>query len=94
MGDIFSEFFGGGIRTSQKRRGRDISIDIEISFSESIFGVDRKILVKKKILCEECRGDGAKKGTEMKICSVCNGSGKIHESKGQFWNNNSHCCMQ
>jgi curved DNA-binding protein len=40
LGDIFSEFFGGGRRV---RRGRDVSIDITISFKDSIFGLDRKI---------------------------------------------------
>jgi curved DNA-binding protein len=40
LGDIFGEFFGGGRR---QRRGRDISLDIEISFKESIFGLTRKI---------------------------------------------------
>ncbi|TSD02731.1 MAG: molecular chaperone DnaJ [Parcubacteria group bacterium Athens0714_16] len=92
LGDIFSEFFGGGAgtRTSQKRRGRDISIDIEISFSESIFGVDRKVLIKKKVLCDECNGSGAKNGVEMKTCSACNGSGKIHESKRSIFGTITH----
>lgn len=40
LGDIFGEFFGGGRRV---RRGRDVSLDIEISFKDSIFGLDRKI---------------------------------------------------
>src|SRR3990167_5746015 len=39
LGDIFGEVFGGGQR--QARRGRDISIDIELSFRESIFGAER-----------------------------------------------------
>ena len=38
--DIFSEFediFGG--RRARARRGRDISLDVEISFRESVFGI-------------------------------------------------------
>src|SRR5258708_5342757 len=34
LGDIFGEFFGGNQR--QARRGRDISIDIELPFKEAI----------------------------------------------------------
>ena len=41
----FSDVFGGGGRRS--RRGRDISIDIELSFKESIFGLTRKVLLTK-----------------------------------------------
>jgi len=40
LGDILGDFFGGGRRV---RRGRDVSLDIEITFKESIFGLDRKI---------------------------------------------------
>src|SRR5258708_284623 len=35
IGDIFSEFFTGQAR-GQARRGRDISIDLEVSFEESV----------------------------------------------------------
>jgi molecular chaperone DnaJ len=79
LGDIFGEMFGGG----QKRqaRGRDISIDIELSFEESIFGTKRSVLVSKMNTCTECSGSGAKKGTEMITCTTCNGNGKIRETR-------------
>jgi len=80
LGDIFGDIFGGGGRGKVKR-GRDISIDLEIPFSESVFGTDRKILVSKTMLCDECRGTGGKTGTKMKKCDTCNGQGKIHEAK-------------
>ena len=46
LNDIFSEFFGGGARI---RRGRDISIDIELTFKESIFGTTKKVMVNKPL---------------------------------------------
>lgn len=85
FGDIFSEFgdiFGTRSRT---RRGRDISIDIEISFKESVFGTDRKILLTKQSRCSTCGGSGAHKGSEMITCKTCNGAGKIHETKSTFF---------
>lgn len=86
LGDIFGDIFGNGARrTSQARRGSDISVDIEISFEESIFGTDRKILLNKTSLCNECSGSGAKKGTSLKKCEVCNGQGKVHETKKTFF---------
>lgn len=79
LGDIFGEFFGG--RRREAKRGRDISIDIELSFEESIFGTERNILLNKVSVCSTCDGTGGKKGTEMQECKQCNGKGKIRELK-------------
>ena len=80
LGDIFGEFFGGG-RKSRAKRGRDISIDIELAFEEAVFGVERTILLNKVSVCHVCDGTGGKKGTEMITCQTCNGKGKIREMK-------------
>lgn len=86
LNDIFSDFFGGGGRP-QARRGRDISTEIQISFSDSIFGMDRKILITKTSNCLTCKGSGAKAGSKMETCKHCNGQGKIHESKRTIFGN-------
>jgi molecular chaperone DnaJ len=83
IGDIFSDFFGGGERRKQKR-GRDVSVDIEISFAESIFGTERKIIIKKTSFCEKCSGSGGEAGTPLVDCRACNGRGKIRETKRVF----------
>ncbi len=82
MNDIFGDFFGGG--SSRQARGRDISIDIELEFKESIFGTTRKVLLNKNSVCKECDGSGAKTGTEMTSCSTCNGQGRIRETRNSF----------
>lgn len=81
FGDIFSEFFGGKGRS---RRGRDISVDIAVSFHDSVFGTTRRILLTKNSLCQTCDGTGGKKGTDLIQCAVCNGKGKIHETKSSI----------
>ncbi|HEY4515823.1 MAG TPA: DnaJ C-terminal domain-containing protein [Candidatus Paceibacterota bacterium] len=82
LGDIFGEFFGGGGRRSRAQRGRDISIDIELSFEESIFGGERTVVLSKVSECTTCKGSGSKPGSSEKIdCKTCNGKGKIHEVK-------------
>jgi molecular chaperone DnaJ len=83
LNDIFSDFFGGGMRggRAEARRGRDISTEIQISFTDSVFGITRKILVTKTSECLTCKGSGAKVGSKMETCKHCNGQGKIHEQK-------------
>ncbi|MBI2507056.1 MAG: molecular chaperone DnaJ [Candidatus Niyogibacteria bacterium] len=81
--DIFEGLFGfgfpGGAR--QSSRGRDISIDIMISFSEAVFGVTRRILLNKNSVCGVCRGAGAAENSETERCAVCSGSGTVRESR-------------
>jgi molecular chaperone DnaJ len=84
LGDIFGEFFAGGGARSRSR-GRDISIDIELSFKEAIFGTERRVLVSKMTVCDICGGTGAKRGTKMKTCATCNGKGSIRESRNTFF---------
>jgi len=80
IGDIFSQFgFGGGGQRQQ--RGRDVSIDINLSFEESVFGVTRKVLLTKNNECKTCDASGAKPGTDTKTCDTCAGQGKIHEQR-------------
>jgi molecular chaperone DnaJ len=82
FGDVFSGFgYGGG---SQVRRGRDMSIEIEITFAESVFGTERKVLISKISKCKTCTGTGGKPGTGTKTCETCNGKGKIHETRKTF----------
>jgi molecular chaperone DnaJ len=83
LGDIFGDFFGGRQR-AQQRRGRDISIDIQVSFEESVFGIERDILVTKTSKCLTCEGSGASAGTTMETCKTCNGKGKINETRRSF----------
>jgi molecular chaperone DnaJ len=85
LGDILGDFFGGG-RTASPRhaRGRDISIDIELSFADSVFGVERRMLLNKTSVCETCKGSGATPGSAMESCKPCNGKGKIRETRRSF----------
>src|SRR3989338_6734790 len=89
LNDIFSDFFTGGMGggRTQARRGRDISTEVQISFSDSIFGTDRKVLITKTSNCLTCQGSGAKLGTKMETCKTCNGQGQISESKRTIFGN-------
>ncbi len=81
LNDIFSDFFTGGMGGGRReqRRGRDISTEIQISFSEAILGTERTISITKTSSCNTCHGSGAKPGTKMETCKYCNGQGHIRE---------------
>ncbi|HDH04035.1 MAG TPA: molecular chaperone DnaJ [Candidatus Campbellbacteria bacterium] len=85
LGDIFEGFFGGNSGSRRTKRGRDISIDLEISFEESVFGTERKVLISKIAVCGKCEGNGAEPGADSKKCSFCQGSGRIRETKKSFF---------
>jgi molecular chaperone DnaJ len=82
FGEVFGDFFGGGARV---KRGRDISIDLEISFKDSVFGTKRTVLLAKTSQCETCKGTGAEPGTSLETCPKCNGAGKLHETTNSIF---------
>ena len=85
LGDIFSDFFSGGGRGRRVKRGSDVSIDLELSFYDSIFGTERRILLNKTSKCDDCDGSGAEKGSGMERCKTCNGHGRVHETAKSFF---------
>lgn len=90
LGDIFGEFFGGEagpFSATGRRRGRDVSIDIELTFKESIFGAERRVLIAKMNTCGACSGSGAQKDSKLSNCSSCNGKGQIREARNTFFGN-------
>lgn len=82
IGDIFENLFGFGFDGGQRtKRGRDISIDLMIPFSEAVFGTTRKVLITKNSVCKTCSGSGSAAGSEKITCHICRGSGTVRESK-------------
>ncbi|NQV89485.1 MAG: molecular chaperone DnaJ [Parcubacteria group bacterium] len=76
LGDIFGDLFGGGRRRGPATpRGNDVQVDLDLSFKESVFGVDRDIELTKTSGCQRCTGTGGEPGTSMETCGACNGSG-------------------
>lgn len=78
LGDIFGGF-GGGRRSSRKRKGSDMQMRMEIEFTESIFGASKRINLDRKKSCTDCEGTGAESDSGMKTCGQCDGQGKIQK---------------
>ncbi len=76
LGDIFG-FGGGRSRSKRPSRGNDIQVILTIEFSEAVFGAEKEISLKKKVVCDRCKGNGAEPGSKIEICKTCGGSGRI-----------------
>ena len=78
LGDIFGSFFGGGPqRQRQPDRGRDLEVQIEVSFEDAVFGTERDIKLDIEDTCEHCKGKRAEPGHDLKNCGQCRGSGQV-----------------
>lgn len=90
--DIFESFFGGGAggRSSSGRgsagpeTGASLRYDVEIDFTEAVFGTKVEISYAHQVACETCGGSGAKSGSGKKVCPTCNGTGQVRRNSGFF----------
>ena len=83
MEDIFDMFFGGqggrGGRASNAgpQRGADLRFDLEITFEEAAFGIEKEINLYRDEACGHCHGNGAEPGSKIETCPECHGSGYV-----------------
>jgi molecular chaperone DnaJ len=79
FGDIFGDFMGGGKRqrggARGGRRGADVEMELEVTFQEAAFGVEKEIHLMREII---------KEGTTAKTCPACHGQGEIRRQQGFF----------
>lgn len=87
LNDIFESFFGGfGFGGSRRvdpnapQRGENLRLDIELSFEEAVFGVEKEVKIDHLETCPTCHGTGAKEGCEPTICPTCGGRGQVQQS--------------
>jgi molecular chaperone DnaJ len=87
LGDLFGGLFNRGTtrtRRPEPERGADLEVPVNVSFEDSLRGLETKIPVEVTTACRECGGTGAEPGTTPVICPECNGRGVISESQGLF----------
>lgn len=88
IADIFEELFGfgfGGRRARHMpRRGRDLQMELTLSFEEAVFGVEKEIEFERQDTCSTCNGSGAKPGTTPTRCATCNGQGEVRQVRQTF----------
>ncbi|HEC14000.1 MAG TPA: molecular chaperone DnaJ [Acidiferrobacteraceae bacterium] len=85
FGDIFGDIFGGGRRGgSQRSRGADLRYNLDLNLEEAVGGTEVRIRVPNHVVCDDCGGSGAKKGSKPLPCSTCGGQGQVRMQQGFF----------
>jgi molecular chaperone DnaJ len=88
---IFEEVFGGNMGGGSRRRnsggplqGTSLRYDLEISFTDAIFGTKVAVQFQRQETCDHCKGSGGEDGAKRKTCPTCQGTGQIRHSAGFF----------
>jgi molecular chaperone DnaJ len=94
-GSVFDEMFGRSSQQRQRRTqpgqpGSDLKVRLKLTLEEIASGVEKKIKIKKALMCDTCRGTGARSSSSRVTCPVCGGTGEIRQVSrsafGQFIN--------
>jgi molecular chaperone DnaJ len=86
----FGDIFGRGQSRQRAGRGADLQAELNLSFDDSLRGVETQIPVEAEVACRECGGSGAQPGSAPIVCPECKGRGVTVESQGMF--GLSHAC--
>lgn len=84
---LFNSFgFSMGGRGSRRspRRGRDLQMQVTLTFEEAVFGVEKEIEFQREEICSRCNGSGAEPGTSPVKCATCNGQGEVRQVRQTF----------
>ncbi len=92
FGDLFEEILGGfgfssgrqSRNSKRPRRGRDLQMQVTLTFEESVFGVEKEIEFQREETCSRCTGSGAEPGSSPTKCSTCNGQGEVRQVRQTF----------
>lgn len=88
FGDLFDMFFGaagGAGGTARKGRdGDDIKIDLQLTLTDVLKGVEREVDVDRLAECDKCHGNGTKDGNPAPSCPTCKGAGVVATVRNTF----------
>ncbi|MBI3167571.1 MAG: molecular chaperone DnaJ [Chloroflexi bacterium] len=84
--DLFSGFgFSAGRRSRRSpRRGRDLQMQVSLTFEEAVFGIEKEIEFTRDETCSRCNGNGAEPGTSPVKCATCGGQGEVRQVRQTF----------
>ncbi|MDO4539646.1 MAG: molecular chaperone DnaJ [Syntrophomonadaceae bacterium] len=81
--DLFDLFFssGGGRGRRGPQRGADRETRMDITFEESLFGIQKDMELMRIEKCEKCGGSGAEDDSGVKTCPTCQGRGQVRSTQ-------------
>jgi molecular chaperone DnaJ len=89
--DLFGGAFGGRRSAERDGGGTTAGVDIKVNLTVSLYDVARgavkQVELTKDLICPECGGSGAEKGTSLVTCSVCDGKGEVREVSSSLFGN-------
>lgn len=83
FGDVFGDIFGGS-RRNRASRGSDLRYNIELTLEEAVRGIIKEICIPTLLVCNQCRGSGARSSSSIVTCMTCHGQGQIQMRQGFF----------
>ncbi|MCE8165765.1 molecular chaperone DnaJ [Porphyromonas gingivalis] len=91
FGDLFGGFGGfggfsdmGSSSRRRVRRGSDLRVRVKLSLADISKGVEKKVKVKKQVVCSKCRGDGTEEANGKTTCQTCHGTGVVTRVSNTF----------
>jgi len=100
LSDLFESLFGGGSfggfggfgsssRSSSRgssgpARGANLRYDLQIDFTDAVYGKKIEIQYSRDEHCSECKGSGSVGGSGRKMCPDCKGTGQVRQNTGFF----------
>lgn len=79
---VFDSFFGGD--ETGAHQGASKKINITLSFEEAVTGISKEASITNYVCCDSCNGLGTPSANGIKTCSLCRGTGQIHQARGFF----------
>ncbi|TFK49892.1 DnaJ-domain-containing protein [Heliocybe sulcata] len=84
--DLFEQFFGGsgmhfgfdfgaGSRGGRRRNSSDSIIEYDVTLEDLYNGKSVKMNMEREVVCETCKGSGARGSAKPKKCVKCEGKG-------------------
>jgi molecular chaperone DnaJ len=84
LGDLFGDFFGGGMgsrggreRKGRPQRGADVSSEIQVELLDALMGQEIELNASLPNACPSCQGSGRSERASGQPCRQCGGSGSM-----------------
>jgi len=97
LSDLFESLFGGGFggfggfgssgrssRGGGHARGANLRYDLQIEFTDAVYGKKIEIKYSRDEHCTECKGSGSAGSGGRKMCPDCKGTGQVRQNTGFF----------